>query len=176
MVKHVVSDNTVEFYSFPKNIMPVMAIFRPQIAQNGLFSRFFDPKMLCLLCFCINNKYSMVKHVVSDNTVEFYSFPKKIMPVMAIFRPKMAQNGLFSKFFDPNFQFLNFIIPYLTQIFPEKMEREWYFPAQMIRLSKLNWMIPILTMISKFLALNFWAKNSHFWPKIDNRHVIFKEL
>ena len=68
MVKHVVSDNTVEFYSFPKKIMPVMAIFRPQIAQNGLFSRFFDPKMLCLLCFCINNNYS----TVSDNTVEFY--------------------------------------------------------------------------------------------------------
>ena len=66
----------------------------------------------------------MVKHVVSDNTVEFYSFPKKIMPVMAIFRPKMAQNGLFSKFFDPNFQFLNFIIPYPAHFFPEKMERE----------------------------------------------------
>ena len=32
----------------------------------------------------------MVKHVVSDNNVEFYSFPKKIMPVIAIFRPKMA--------------------------------------------------------------------------------------
>jgi hypothetical protein len=32
----------------------------------------------------------MVKHVLGDNTVKFHSTPKKMMPIMAIFRPKMA--------------------------------------------------------------------------------------
>jgi hypothetical protein len=32
----------------------------------------------------------MVKHVLGDNTVKFHSSPKKMMPIMAIFRPKMA--------------------------------------------------------------------------------------
>jgi hypothetical protein len=66
--------------------MPVMAIFRPKTT----YFRGFGPKKCYGWWFCINNHYCMVKHVLGDNTVKFHSTPKKMMPIMAIFRPKMA--------------------------------------------------------------------------------------